>query len=206
YTESTQFCGEACHGPMEPEYTAYLDSPHARVTCVECHVGSGVEHFLKAKLNGVHQVIATATDNYQRPIPTPVRNLRPAQETCEQCHWPEKFSGNLERTYHHYLSDEVNTPFTVRMLLLVGASDVHPIAASGIHWHINITNKVEYYASDPQRQVIPWVRVTRADGTTTVYRSPDYTDEPDPAQIRRMDCLDCHNRPAHRFPAPTESV
>lgn len=206
YTESTHFCGETCHEPMSPEYTAYLTSPHARVGCVDCHIGSGAEYYVKAKINGVHQLISTALNNYQRPIPTPVKNLRPAQDTCEQCHWPEKLSGNLERTYHRYLADEKNTPFTVRMLLMVGASDVHPTMANGIHWHINLTNKVEYYAADEKRQTIPWVRVTHADGTTTVYRAPDFKEEPPAGQIRRMDCLDCHNRPAHRFRAPNESV
>jgi nitrate/TMAO reductase-like tetraheme cytochrome c subunit len=206
YTESTHFCGQTCHEPMQPEYTAYLNSPHARVGCVDCHIGSGAEYYVKAKLNGVHQLLATAANSYSRPIPTPVKNLRPAQDTCEQCHWPEKLSGNLERTYHHFLSDEENSPFTVRMLLLVGGPDTHPTMGNGIHWHINLTNKVEYFASDPQRQVIPWVRVTAADGSVTVYRSPDYEGDPDPAQVRRMDCLDCHNRPAHRFKAPNESL
>ena len=206
YTESTHFCGETCHGPMNPENTTYLISPHARVRCVDCHVGEGARYYVKAKLNGVHQLFATFGDNYHRPIETPIKNLRPAQETCERCHWPEKLSGNLERTYHHFLSDEANTPFTVRMLLLVGASDVHPTHPNGIHWHINLTNKVEYFASDPRRQTIPWVRVSRSDGTTTVYRSPDFKDEPPAGQIRRMDCLDCHNRPAHRFRTPNESV
>jgi len=206
YTESTHFCGETCHGPMHPEHTAYLISPHARVGCVDCHVGAGAQYYVKAKLNGMHQLKATLLNNYSRPIPTPVRNLRPAQDTCEQCHWPEKISGNLERTYHHFLADEANTPFSVRMLLLVGASDKHPTMANGIHWHINLTNRVDYYTPDPQRQTIPWVRVTRADGTTTVYRSPDFKDEPPVDDIRRMDCLDCHNRPAHRFRTPNESV
>lgn len=206
YTESTHFCGETCHGPMHPEFTAYLTSPHARVQCVDCHVGSGAQHYLKAKINGVHQLVATFANNYSRPIATPVKNLRPAQETCEQCHWPEKFSGNLDRTYHHFLADETNTAFNVRLSLNVGASDVHSAMGNGIHWHINLTNKVEYFAKDPQRQSIPWVRVTHGDGTTTVYRAPDYKDEPPSDQIRRMDCLDCHNRPAHRYRTPNESV
>lgn len=206
YTESTGFCGETCHGPMHPERTAYLNSPHARVGCVDCHVGSGAEYYVKAKLNGMHQLLATIANNYSRPIPTPIKNLRPAQETCEQCHWPSKLSGNLDRSYRHFLSDQANTPFTVRLLLQVGASDINPVMANGIHWHINLTNKVEYFASDPQRQIIPWVRVFHADGTSTVYRSPDFKGEPDPAQLRRMDCLDCHNRPAHRYSTPNESV
>ena len=37
---------------MEPEYTAYQFSPHARVGCVQCHIGSGASYFVKSKLSG----------------------------------------------------------------------------------------------------------------------------------------------------------
>ena len=30
-------------------------------------------------------------------------------------------------------------------------------ATGGIHWHMNIANKFTYFATDDQRQVIPWV-------------------------------------------------
>ena len=40
YTNSPPFCGSTCH-TMPPEYTAYQVSPHARVQCVECHIGRG---------------------------------------------------------------------------------------------------------------------------------------------------------------------
>jgi len=144
---------------MKPEYTAYLHSPHARVACVDCHVGAGVEWYVKSKLNGIHQLCDVITNNIPRPIETPVKNLRPARETCEQCHWPERFIGTLDRTYYHYLSDDTNTPFAVRLLLKVGGGgDEGP--PSGIHWHVNRGAKVEYIATDTQRQVIPWVRVT----------------------------------------------
>jgi hypothetical protein len=69
-----------------------------------------------------------------------------------------------------------------------------------------ISNKIEYYATDRQRQTIPWVRRTAADGTVTVYRTPDFKGEPDPALIRRMDCMDCHNRPAHKYSTPNDAV
>jgi hypothetical protein len=35
YTESVEFCGKLCHKVMKPEYVTYLNSPHARVRCVE---------------------------------------------------------------------------------------------------------------------------------------------------------------------------
>ncbi len=114
-SESVQFCGQACHVPMKPEFTAYQNSPHARVACVECHVGHGAEAFVAAKMNGVHQLIGVITGEYDRPIKTPIKNLRPARETCEQCHWPQKFSGNIDRTYHSFLADATNTPYAVRL-------------------------------------------------------------------------------------------
>lgn len=206
YTESTQFCGLACHTPMKPEYTAYQHSPHARIDCVECHVGHGAGAYVKAKLNGVHQLVGVITGNYDRPIKTPIPNLRPAQDTCEQCHWPDRDVGQLDKTYQHFLADETNTAFTVRLSLNVGGAGPAYGQAGGIHWHMNLANKVEYIATDPQRQVIPWVRFTDASGKVTEYRTPDFTGDPTQHQIRTMDCMDCHNRPAHHFNAPNEAV
>jgi nitrate/TMAO reductase-like tetraheme cytochrome c subunit len=106
YTESVQFCGQTCHTPMKPEFTTYLNSSHARVECTACHVGSGASAYVKAKVNGVRQLYCMIGATYDRPIKTPIKNLRPAQETCEQCHWPERFAGNIDRTYTHFLADE----------------------------------------------------------------------------------------------------
>jgi nitrate/TMAO reductase-like tetraheme cytochrome c subunit len=206
YTESVAFCGQVCHTVMEPEYRAYQHSSHARVACVECHIGSGVDWYVKSKISGIRQVFAVMSNRFSRPIETPIANLRPAQETCEQCHWPQKFSGNLDRTYPHYLFDEENTAFHVRMLLKVGGGDPSKGAVSGIHWHTSSGHKVEYYAGDPDRLSIPWVRMTDAQGHASVFRSPDFVDEPDPSAIRTMDCMDCHNRPAHAFSAPNDAI
>lgn len=206
YTESVQFCGQACHEPMKPEFVTYQHSPHARVECTECHVGGGAEWYIKSKINGVHQLVGVITDNYHRPIKAPVKNMRPAQDICEQCHWPDKYVGNVERTYTHFLADETNTAFSVRLLMKVGGGNSVHGPAGGIHWHMNLANKVEYIATDEQRQVIPWVRLTNAKGEVTEYRAPDFKDDPSKHAIRRMDCLDCHNRPAHQFRAPNDAV
>ncbi len=206
YTESTQFCGVACHEPMKPEYVAYLDSPHARVACVDCHVGSGASAYVSSKINGVHQLYCTLTGNMQRPIKTPVKNLRPAQETCEQCHWPQKYVGNVDRTYTHFLADETNTAFSVHLSLKVGGGSPTYGQVGGVHWHMNLGNKVEYIASDERRQVIPWVRFTGTNGVVTEYRTPDFKDDPAKHTLRTMDCIDCHNRPAHRFLAPNDAT
>ena len=206
YTESVSFCGEACHGVMKPEHVTFLNGPHARVACAECHIGKGANWYVRSKLSGTYQVYATLADKYPRPIPTPVKNLRPAQETCEQCHWPKKFVGNLERTFVSYLGDETNTPFTVRMLLKVGGADPTHGPEGGIHWHMNVRNKIEYIATDEARQKIPWVRMIDSQGVVTEFRVPRFTNTVDEASVRRMDCMDCHNRPAHRYQTPDDAV
>ena len=206
YTESVSFCGQACHGVMKPEFVTYLNGPHARVACAECHIGKGANWYVRSKLSGTYQVYATMAEKYPRPIPTPVKNLRPAQETCEECHWPKKFVGNLEHTFNSFLGDETNTPFTVRMLLNVGGADPSHGPVGGIHWHMNVANRIEYFATDEARQKIPWVRITDPQGVVTEYRSPRFTNRVDEASVRRMDCMDCHNRPAHRYQTPNAAV
>jgi nitrate/TMAO reductase-like tetraheme cytochrome c subunit len=207
FTESVQFCGLACHGVMKPEYVTYRNGPHARVACAECHIGKGAGWYVRSKLSGTYQVYATLADKYPRPIPGTIKNLRPAQETCEECHWPKKFVGNLEHTFNSYLSDETNTPFTVRMLLSVGGGDPTHGPVGGIHWHMNVGNKIEYLASDEARQKIPYVRVTElSQGIVSEFRTPRFTNTVDEAALRRMDCMDCHNRPAHRYQTPNAAV
>ncbi len=206
FTESTLFCGQACHTVMEPEMVTYQHSPHARVACVQCHIGPGAEWYVKAKLSGLYQVYATAFNKFPRPIPTPISNLRPARDTCEQCHWPEKFSGDMVRTYTHFLSDPTNTEYSVQLLLKVGGANPRLGRAEGIHWHVSKDHQVEYYAADEKRLKIPWVRLTQADGTVVEYRAPDFTNTVNPAEIRVMDCMDCHNRPAHIYQKPNEAV
>ena len=206
FTESVTFCGQACHTPMKPEFVTYEHSPHARVSCSECHIGQGATWYVKSKISGLYQVYATYFDKYPRPITTPISNLRPAQETCEQCHWPKKFVGNLDRVYTHYLADETNTPYTVRMLLKVGGGDPTQGAVSGIHWHMNVANKVEYIATDDKHQAIPWVRMTDPQGVVTEYKTSEFDGNVEKHTIRTMDCMDCHNRPSHIFETPNESV
>ena len=179
YSESVQFCGQACHTVMQPELVTYQHGSHARVACVQCHIGPGAEWFVKAKISGTYQLYAVAFNKYPRPVPTPIKNLRPAQETCEQCHWPKKFVGNLDKTYNYFLGDETNTPFSVRLTMKVGGGDPTHGPVGGIHWHMNVGNKVEYIATDPARQKIPWVRVTDSQGVVTEYRTRSYTNSVD---------------------------
>lgn len=206
FTESVQFCGKACHVPMEPEFTTYQHSTHARVDCVACHVGSGAAAYLKTKISGMRQLYHLLRNDFPRPICMDATKLRPAQDTCEHCHWPQKFTGGFERTFRHYLSDEKNTPFSVRLLLNVGGSDPLHGPPDGIHWHISPSNKVEYISTDAQQRVIPWVRQTDAKGVVTEYRDPSFKGDLSKYPIHTMDCIDCHNRPSHKFLPPNDAV
>ncbi len=209
YTDSVQFCGQLCHTVMNPEFTAYQLSPHARVGCVECHVGAGATWYVKSKLSGARQVFAAAFNTFPRPIPTPVHDLRPAQETCEACHWPKKFYGAQLKIFTHYASDEKNTPRQISMLIKTGGGDPATGAPEGIHWHMNIANQIDYVAADEQRQVIPYIHVKDTQGRVTEYFAKDSKltkEQIAQAPRHRMDCVDCHNRPTHIYVPPDLSV
>ncbi len=205
FTESGQFCGQTCHS-MQPEFVPSEHFAHAEVECVACHVGPGATAYFRTKLNGVKQLYHTIADDYQRPIYVNEANPRPPQAICEQCHWPKRYVGHVERTFRHFLSDEKNTPFTVRLLLWVGGGDPSNGPEGGIHFHMNIANKIEYIATDDRLLNIPWVRITNPRGETTEYRTPDFKGDPAKFKIRRMDCMDCHSRPAHKVHAPNDAV
>lgn len=200
FSDSVEFCGQACHAVMRPEFTAYQNSPHARVPCVDCHIGPGAEWFVKAKISGAYQVYSVLFNKYPRPIPTPIENLRPAQETCEQCHWPAKFWGEQLATRVHYASDKENTRREINLLMKTGGAAYG--LNEGIHYHMNIANKIWYLAADERRQVIPWVRLMDINGEVTEYVSKERPVSPAElrkGRIRLMDCMDCHNRPSHKF-------
>ncbi|MCU0452932.1 MAG: NapC/NirT family cytochrome c [Bacteroidetes bacterium] len=209
YTESDEFCGQMCHTVMQPEFTAYQQSPHARVGCVKCHIGPGAGWFVRSKLSGAYQVYAVAANVYPRPIATPIANLRPARETCEQCHWPDQFyHENLqEKTY--YLSDEPNTETSFAMLVKIGGGTGEGGVQSGIHYHMYIANEVSYVHADTQRQIIPWVKAVDRSGKERIYRSteiPSSDEEIRGLTERKMDCIDCHNRPSHQYHHPADVV
>jgi len=200
YMDTVSFCGTTCHAVMKPEFTAYQDSPHARVECVSCHIGSGASWFVRSKLSGVGQVFAVTFHNYPTPIPVPVHNLRPARETCETCHWPQKFGEDRLRDIPTFADDEKNTLTHTVLMVHVGGGKY----GVGIHGrHLGQGVVVRYAASDERRQTIPWVEYT-SEGHTTVFAAGGA--QPDPAKIRVMDCMDCHNRPTHIFQLPERAV
>lgn len=204
--ETNAFCGETCHTPMEPQYKAYEHSAHAQVDCVSCHIGPGAKAYLKTKVNGVKQMYHQILGDYDRPIKILNPNLRLAQETCQDCHWSEKYHGDVPKSFRHFLADESNTPFTVQMILKVGGSDPVKGPVEGIHAHMNPSKRIEFIAVEDQEQEIPWVRVTDADGKQTEYRIEGFNDDISKHEVRTMGCMDCHSRPAHKFLSPNDAV
>jgi nitrate/TMAO reductase-like tetraheme cytochrome c subunit len=212
YTESSEFCGTTCH-VMDPQYVRYELSPHANVDCAQCHIGPGASFFVRSKIDGLRQVYATIFDTYNRPITSPVHNLRPARETCETCHSPTTFKDNIVKTIQHYDSDIANTPIRTTLILKMGGTQESKDFIQGIHWHIS--SEVYYIAADYQRQSMLWVGVRQADGSLKEFFSRemigmDQTSFIEEArangELRLMDCIDCHNRTAHYIPYPEQAV
>jgi hypothetical protein len=204
YMDSEAFCGLTCHTVMAPQHTAFVDSPHSRVGCVECHIGPGASWFVRSKLSGARQVVAVARGTYSRPIPSPVHELRPARETCEHCHWPRKFHGDKLVVRTRHADDEANTPLTTVLLLKIGGH--RPGRPDGIHGrHLADADRIQYVSVDGRREVIPRVTYLDGQGGTVEYVSEEPPPE-GPLERRSMDCMDCHNRPTHAFELPERAV
>lgn len=210
YTESTAFCGLACHTVMQPEYTAHQTSAHAVVNCTSCHVGPGVGWYAKSKIRGVDRVYKVLSSDYSKPIPVPLSDLSPEELECHQCHWPETFLGGRRWVFHNYCYDEDNSYWPVDMTIHVGGGDPSMDQMGGIHWYMYIGYRIEFIARDKHRQDIPWVRVTnRKTGEVTVYEdqtSPSAEEEIAKSSPHAIECIDCHNRTGHTLKAPDEAV
>jgi nitrate/TMAO reductase-like tetraheme cytochrome c subunit len=206
-TESVEFCGTLCHEVMEPEHVAYQNSPHANVLCVECHVGSGASWYMKSKLSGLHQVYAVLTNSFSRPISVPLHDLRPARETCEKCHWPQKFYARSLWTNKYFLADSLNTEWDIILQMKTGPEYSGMGLKEGIHWHINPAVQIEYVSDNDKRENITYVKYTnKTTGEVTIYRDENnaITDSAlASSEKRTMDCIDCHNRPSHNYNSPT---
>lgn len=210
YTESVEFCGKLCHQVMEPEFVTYHGSSHERVACVECHVGAGATWYVKSKLSGLYQVYSVLAHKFPTPIPTPIANLRPARETCEKCHWPEKFYDRKLKDEHSFLADDSNTEEVIQLQMKTSSKMTSAGIEKGIHQHINADVKIEYKTTSSNRQVIPWVKYTNL----KTGQSEIFTDgenklsqaKLDSLETRVMDCLDCHNRPSHNYKTPQNFI
>jgi len=196
YMDSVAFCGQVCHTVMKPEFVAHQSGPHANVKCVDCHVAPGASGFASAKTAGTRRLLAALWGTYPTPIVPAARQLPTARETCEQCHSPQVAHGDRIRDVVEYADNEKNVPSTTRLKMHVGV----------IHRHN--AKDIEFIATDRERQTIPYVRVTDRDGRVREFVTAGTT----PEQIakgerRRMDCVDCHNRPSHVVaPTPARAV
>lgn len=215
FTDSPYFCGVVCHKVMAPEYTAYQRSPHVKVACVECHIGPGAEWFVQAKISGLRQVLAVLADSYSRPIPAPVEHLRPARDTCEQCHWPDKFHGKKVKEFVHYSNDDQLNPEVTDIALHIGGHNPKTGDFEGIHWHVSKDVEVSYLPMDRKRTKIARVRVKRPDGSEEEFINEEIEAEGpiegeegtnNEPEWRVMDCIDCHNRPTHIYDMPDQVV
>lgn len=205
YTNSSQFCGTTCH-TMPPEYTAYKISPHARVACVECHLGRDAFTVIFGRKAGdMKHVISLIAQQYETPIHA--KNMRPARDSCEKCHWPEKFSNDSLRVIKHYDSDKDNTEHSTFLVMRTGGGTEREGRGRGIHWHIE--NQVWYISEDELKQEIPWVRVVDKKGQVTDYVDVEANITPEQiqkAEKKLMDCIDCHNRVSHLFRSPQRAI
>ena len=212
YTESTEFCGTTCH-MMKPQLERFEESAHAKVECTKCHIGPGFMPFVESKIEGARELYMMVTDTYHRPIKSPVDNLRPARETCEGCHSPTTFTDNIIKTIYHYDNDKQNTPITTTLILKMGGVNTLTGESKGIHWHIS--SNMYYIALDEQRQIIAWIGVEQPDGSLKEFYSRDligmgqsnFVEEArSRGEVRKLDCIDCHNRAAHYIPNPEYAV
>ncbi len=205
YTNSPEFCGTTCH-TMPPQDVAYKASPHANVTCEECHIGrASFFSQMTRKTQGLHELYYMTFNLYEYPIRA--KALRPARDTCEKCHQPEAFSDDSVRVLTRFENDTNNTRKDIYLILKTGGGTKREGLGRGIHWHI--VNTVEYYATDEWDQEIPYVRVYNDDGSVTEYVDVESGFDKsvlDESQLTQMDCVSCHNRITHEFTIPTESV
>ncbi len=205
YTNSPEFCGTACH-TMPPEYTSYLVSPHARVDCVECHIGRDfIATRITRKAGDIKHIISLAFKQYEFPIKAD--DLRPARDTCEQCHFPEKFSDDSLREIRTFASDQTNTPSSIYLTLKTGGGTQREGLGRGIHWHIE--NKIYYLSTDSAEQEIPFVRVIQDDGAQIDFVELGFSvsgEEIDTESLQEMDCITCHNRITHLVLKPEDAV
>lgn len=198
FMDTPVFCGEVCHEVMAPEYTAWKRSPHARVACVECHIGPGATWAVRSKVDGLRQVWGVMTDDFHRPIPAPVQTLRPAQDTCETCHWPTKFSGSRFQVEWHYEEDRDNTLGVTALRLKIGGMPPGSGEFTGSHWHVSPDVKIRYEALDKDRLNIGKVILEEKGKEPVIFNHPEKKEGP-VAKERVMDCVDCHNRPTHTY-------
>jgi hypothetical protein len=205
YTNSSPFCGMTCH-TMPPQYNTFLRSPHSRVSCVECHIGrEDLSVMLPRKIQHSDTVYKMILHQYEYPIVA--EKMRPANEACETCHYPAKFSTDSLREVKKHLNDELNTPESIFLLLRTGGGSKREGLGKGIHWHIE--NEIYFYPTDAMEQNIPYIQVKNDDGSVTEYVDADAKmpiEDMRGQKLKKVDRITCHNRVSHAIPSPEQAV
>ena len=206
--ESPSFCGQTCHTPMHPQFTAWQDAPHSQVACVQCHIGEGGRAFVKYKMNGLRQLYHVVTGQLPAADSRRRRPASRASRCAATCHWPGKGFGDVIRVKREYADDEPNTETATILQMFLGGPGAPTSSGRAIHWHADPRVRIEFISTDAERQTIPFVKYTDAQGRVREYAAEGTT----PEQLakgtwRTMDCVDCHNVPAHRVaPTPEQAV
>jgi nitrate/TMAO reductase-like tetraheme cytochrome c subunit len=199
YMETSAFCGQVCHTTMEPQFVAHQVWPHARVECAQCHIGPGAEAAVSAKAAGTRQLFHVLTGSVPRPVPSPEALIQPAERTCGQCHSGGTSERDVIRLLREYGEDEESSEVATTLRMRVGGP------SGGIHRHIDLA--IEYPAAERNAETISYVRARYPDGTVREFRTEGAAGAAGEGRLRRMDCLDCHNRAAHTFsPTPGRAV
>ncbi len=210
YTNSSEFCGTLCHTVMEPEYSTYLTSSHARVPCLGCHAGFKAGWYAQSRLSLLKMVYSYFSKGYSIPIPGTTETMRPERKACEGCHWPQKFYTRKLVNIVRYMADSANTEWNISLMLKVGPKKTSNGLKEGIHWHINPDTKIEYITTDPEREIILWIRYTNLKtGNVKVFTDPGLVSARNAKTTghpRTMDCMDCHNRPSHLFKTASDYI
>jgi NapC/NirT cytochrome c family, N-terminal region len=204
HMETTQFCGQSCH-VMTPEFRAHAVAPHSKVVCVDCHVSPGATGWVKSKINGTRQLYQVASDSFHRPIAPSLASGRlvASAETCESCHARAPGRSIRVRVIPKHADDEANTPSWTVLTMRVGGGKL-----GGIHGaHLGDGVVIRFAATDATRQTTPWVELTRPGASPVAFLAKG-TDAAQAAALPKhtMQCVDCHNRPAHTFERPERAV
>lgn len=207
YSNTNHFCARFCHQVLSHAAKTHYSSPHSRVDCMECHKKydgynvSGTDH-----TSGLVKAYKTITKSSSTPIKIPASRLRPSNESCEKCHWPDKFHGKQLRIINSFQSDESNSHTKTALYLNIGSGGSLAQSAQGIHWHTSRKHRLYYLASDEERLDIVKITLDSNNGTKVVYTKEGRETTLKNKRHRLMDCVDCHNRPTHYIFSPEKAL
>jgi len=205
YSNSNAFCTNACHAVHPEEPVAHAAASHARVNCVECHMGRlSTLQLMMIKPTHMNELWGMIV-GYERPVHT--HSLRPARDSCEACHWPSVRHSDTVRTKVRYETDPKSRETRTTLVMHTGVGEVREANTKGIHWHV--TRPITYVATDDGKQRIPWIQAQTLEGKTITWYDPTSGVTPqqiDKLEKRTVDCIDCHNAAGHPFPNPANLV